>query len=225
MLGKAGMHELAYGVTSNNPHYGAVHNPWDLDLIPGGSSGGSAAARGGGVGDDGDGDGHGRVDPHPRILLRRGGTETDLRPAGSRGRVSALGHAGPRGTTGAHGSRCGCGVPCDGGPRNTCAGDGWRSPLPIWPRRIAHRRSPRYFFDRVEAEVGNAVRNAAGLAEVLGAQVTFVQLPDVEALNVLGRVVQLAEAAAVFAGHLDPALNRRADFRSRTCWRWSSRGG
>ena len=38
------MHEFAYGVTSNNPHYGPVHNPWDLARIPGGSSGGSAAA-------------------------------------------------------------------------------------------------------------------------------------------------------------------------------------
>jgi aspartyl-tRNA(Asn)/glutamyl-tRNA(Gln) amidotransferase subunit A len=38
------MHEFAYGVTSNNPHYGPVRNPWDLQRIPGGSSGGSAAA-------------------------------------------------------------------------------------------------------------------------------------------------------------------------------------
>jgi aspartyl-tRNA(Asn)/glutamyl-tRNA(Gln) amidotransferase subunit A len=44
ILGKTNMHELAYGVTSNNPHYGPVHNPWDLSRIPGGSSGGSAAA-------------------------------------------------------------------------------------------------------------------------------------------------------------------------------------
>lgn len=44
ILGKTNMHEFAYGVTSNNPHYGAVRNPWDLALIPGGSSGGSAAA-------------------------------------------------------------------------------------------------------------------------------------------------------------------------------------
>jgi aspartyl-tRNA(Asn)/glutamyl-tRNA(Gln) amidotransferase subunit A len=44
ILGKTSMHEFAYGVTSNNPHYGPVHNPWDLSRIPGGSSGGSAAA-------------------------------------------------------------------------------------------------------------------------------------------------------------------------------------
>jgi len=44
LLGKTNMHEFAYGVTSNNPHYGPVRNPWDRARIPGGSSGGSAAA-------------------------------------------------------------------------------------------------------------------------------------------------------------------------------------
>jgi len=44
LLGKTNLHEFAYGVTSNNPHFGPVHNPWNLACIPGGSSGGSAAA-------------------------------------------------------------------------------------------------------------------------------------------------------------------------------------
>jgi aspartyl-tRNA(Asn)/glutamyl-tRNA(Gln) amidotransferase subunit A len=44
LLGKTNLHEFAYGVTTNNPHYGPARNPWDLALIPGGSSGGSAAA-------------------------------------------------------------------------------------------------------------------------------------------------------------------------------------
>jgi aspartyl-tRNA(Asn)/glutamyl-tRNA(Gln) amidotransferase subunit A len=44
LLGKTNLHEFAYGVTSNNAHYGPARNPWALDRIPGGSSGGSAAA-------------------------------------------------------------------------------------------------------------------------------------------------------------------------------------
>ena len=43
ILGKENMEEFAAGSTSNNLHYGAVHNPWNLDHIPGGSSGGSGA--------------------------------------------------------------------------------------------------------------------------------------------------------------------------------------
>jgi aspartyl-tRNA(Asn)/glutamyl-tRNA(Gln) amidotransferase subunit A len=44
MVGKTGLHELAYGVTSDNPHFGAVRNPRDPERSPGGSSGGSASA-------------------------------------------------------------------------------------------------------------------------------------------------------------------------------------
>jgi len=48
-LGKLNMHEIALGVTTNNPHFGACHNPWMLDRTPGGSSGGSAAALAAGL--------------------------------------------------------------------------------------------------------------------------------------------------------------------------------
>lgn len=42
--GKLGLHELAFGITTNNAVTGAVRNPWDPMRIPGGSSGGSGAA-------------------------------------------------------------------------------------------------------------------------------------------------------------------------------------
>ena len=48
-LGKLNMHEIALGVTNNNPHFGACHNPWELDRSPGGSSGGSSAALAAGL--------------------------------------------------------------------------------------------------------------------------------------------------------------------------------
>ncbi len=44
LLGKLNLHEFAYGGTSVPSHFGAVHNPWKLDRIAGGSSGGSGAA-------------------------------------------------------------------------------------------------------------------------------------------------------------------------------------
>lgn len=44
LLGKNNLHEFAFGVTNENPHYGDAHNPWNLAHITGGSSGGSAAA-------------------------------------------------------------------------------------------------------------------------------------------------------------------------------------
>jgi aspartyl-tRNA(Asn)/glutamyl-tRNA(Gln) amidotransferase subunit A len=44
VIGKTNTHEFACGTTTNNPHYGATHNPWRRGHVPGGSSGGSAAA-------------------------------------------------------------------------------------------------------------------------------------------------------------------------------------
>jgi len=44
VLGKANLHELAFGGTTNNAFYGTCRNPWDTERIPGGSSGGNGAA-------------------------------------------------------------------------------------------------------------------------------------------------------------------------------------
>ena len=44
IMGKVNLHELAGGVTSNNPTFGTVRNPYDYSRFPGGSSGGNAAA-------------------------------------------------------------------------------------------------------------------------------------------------------------------------------------
>ncbi|CAI6075713.1 amidase [Cohnella sp. JJ-181] len=43
-VGKANLYEYAFGITSDNPFYGAVRNPWDVRYMAGGSSSGSAAS-------------------------------------------------------------------------------------------------------------------------------------------------------------------------------------
>ncbi|HEX6145320.1 MAG TPA: amidase [Acidimicrobiia bacterium] len=49
VIGRTGLHEFAFGFSSENPHFGPVRNPWDTDTSPGGSSGGSAAAVAAGI--------------------------------------------------------------------------------------------------------------------------------------------------------------------------------
>jgi aspartyl-tRNA(Asn)/glutamyl-tRNA(Gln) amidotransferase subunit A len=49
VIGRTGLHEFAFGFSSENHWFGPVRNPWDQLLSPGGSSGGSGAAVGGGV--------------------------------------------------------------------------------------------------------------------------------------------------------------------------------
>lgn len=57
ILGKTNTHEFAFGITTNNPHYGPTRSSYDSSRTPGGSSGGSAAAAaaalcGGAIGTD-----------------------------------------------------------------------------------------------------------------------------------------------------------------------------
>ncbi len=50
IIGKTNLDEFGHGGTSTLSHFGPVHNPWNLDRIAGGSSGGSAAAVASGIG-------------------------------------------------------------------------------------------------------------------------------------------------------------------------------
>jgi aspartyl-tRNA(Asn)/glutamyl-tRNA(Gln) amidotransferase subunit A len=210
LVGKTGLHEVAFGITSNNPHYGAIHNPWDLERIPGGSSGGSAAALAAG------------------LLPMATGTDTggSIRiPASFCGvvglkptyeRVSRLGvlplsftldHVGPMARTVrdvAVSFRAMAENPGQFAP----SGDEGRD---VSLRGIRIGVPQNFYFDRVDLEVSGAVRRAVQTAAALGARVVEMRVPDMEALNVIGRIIQLCDAAAIYRPHLDRPDNFGTD--------------
>jgi aspartyl-tRNA(Asn)/glutamyl-tRNA(Gln) amidotransferase subunit A len=214
MLGKLNMHEMAYGITSANPHFGPVRNPWNPEHSPGGSSGGSAAAVATGMvymamGTDTGGS--------IRIPAAFCGT-VGIKP--TYGRVSRFGVL-PLGWTLDHMGPLTRTVRDAALVLNAIAGrdsrdpTASRRPVPDFvPEPHCEIRGLRvgvpenFYFDRLDPDVERAVRGAIARAESLGATIRSVRVPDVAALNAIARVVLLAEAAAVAL----PALERRDQF-------------
>ena len=211
VVGKAGMHELAYGVTSNNLHFGAIRNPCDPECIPGGSSGGSASAVAAGMvfmamGSDTGGS--------IRIPAAYCGV-TGMKP--TYGRVSKWGvmplgftldHMGPIAR-----SVRDCAVVLEAiaghDPRDPTTS---RRPVPkLAPEAGCSIRGVRvglpenYYLERLDPDVDKAVRAMFYRAESLGAKIVPVKVPDIAALNAVARVILLAEASAA----LEPYLTRR----------------
>jgi len=208
MLGKLNMHELAYGITSANPHFGAVGNPWNLEHSPGGSSGGSGAAVAAKIvyaamGSDTGGS--------IRIPAAFCGT-VGLKP--TYGRVSRHGVL-PLGYTLDHMGPLTRSVRDAALVLNAIAGYDRRDPassrhpvVDFIPEEGCSLRGVRvgfpenFFFDRLDPDVESSVRGAIARAESLGAEVKRVVVPDMDALNAVGRVILLAEASAVYEPYL-----------------------
>ncbi len=214
LVGKTGMHELAYGITSSNPHFGAVRNPWDRDRIPGGSSGGSGASVAAGMvfmamGSDTGGS--------IRIPASFCGV-VGLKP--TYGLVSRYG-ALPLGFTLDHMGPLTRSVRDAGAVLNLIAGFDPRDPASV--RRPAENYVPdpepslrglriglpgNFYFERLDPEVDAAVRGALSAAQSCGAEIVPLRVPDIAAINTVARVILLAEAAAV----LEPHLEKRDQF-------------
>jgi aspartyl-tRNA(Asn)/glutamyl-tRNA(Gln) amidotransferase subunit A len=209
LMGKTGLHELAYGITSNNPHFGAVRNPCDPERIPGGSSGGSASAVAAGMALMAMGtDTGGSI----RIPAAFCGT-TGMKPTS--GRVSRYGvmpldfsldHMGPLTLTVSDSalvlealagyderddtsSRT---VPSHYAPPANPSIAGWRIGRP-----------ENFFTERVQPEVREAYERTLAIAESLGAVIVPVRVPDIAAINVVGRVILLSEASALLERFMD----------------------
>jgi aspartyl-tRNA(Asn)/glutamyl-tRNA(Gln) amidotransferase subunit A len=209
LIGKVGLHELAYGITSNNPHFGTVRNPADPERIPGGSSGGSASAVASGMvamamGTDTGGS--------IRIPAAFCGT-VGIKPTS--GRVSRFGvlpldfsldHMGPLTTTvrdaaltmealAGYDSR-------DDTSSRTVPG---RYTLPENPSVAGWKigRPENFFTERIQPEIMAAYERSLALAKDLGAEIVPVRMPDIAAINIVGRMILMSEASALMERYMD----------------------
>ena len=211
-IGKANLHELAYGITSKNPHYGFVPNPRDRSRIPGGSSGGSAALVAAGIlpfslGSDTGGS--------IRIPASYCGV-TGLKP--TYGRVSRYGvlplafsldHVGPLASCA---EDCALVMNVIAGPDRldrSCA----PSPTPNFDLPpLADLKGVRigipknFYFETVDGEVSAAVKTSISELGRRGASLSEIQVPDMHEATVAARMVQYSETAALYAHHTDTAL-------------------
>jgi aspartyl-tRNA(Asn)/glutamyl-tRNA(Gln) amidotransferase subunit A len=203
LTGKTGMHELAYGITSNNPHFGTIRNPWDTERVPGGSSGGSGAAVSSGMAFMGMGSDTGGSIRIPAAFCGIVG----LKP--TTGRVSRYGvmpldfsldHMGPL-TRSVRDAAISLQAIAGFDPRDeTSSNEPVGNYLPEAGCSIRELRiglPQNFYLERLDPDVDVAVRHMAAVAESLGARIIPVRVPDIGALNAVGRVILLAEASAV----------------------------
>ena len=213
-VGKLNQHECAYGISSTNPHFGAVRNPRNPECIPGGSSGGSGAAVASGMvfmamGSDTGGS--------IRIPASYCGT-VGLKP--TFGRVSRYGcfplgltldHMGPLTRTVEDAAIV---LEAIAGPDphdESTAPAAHRTFTSQIEEDITGLRvgiPANFFFSNVEPDVRRGVERAVAAAENAGAVIQEVHVPDPAGLNAVARLILLAEASAV----MEPHLHRRGDF-------------
>jgi aspartyl-tRNA(Asn)/glutamyl-tRNA(Gln) amidotransferase subunit A len=208
LVGKTGLHELAYGVTSNNPHFGTIRNPHGLDRIPGGSSGGSAAAVASGMvamamGSDTGGS--------IRIPAAFCGT-VGIKPTS--GRVSrhgvmpldfSLDHMGPLTTNVRDAAvvlEAIAGFDQRDDTSSRSAVPSYQPPDNVSLRGVRIGRPENFFNERLQPEVRQAYDKALATAESLGAVVVDIRVPDIAAINIIGRVILMSEASALMERHL-----------------------
>jgi aspartyl-tRNA(Asn)/glutamyl-tRNA(Gln) amidotransferase subunit A len=205
ILGKLNMHEIALGVTNENPHYGDCCNPWDLTRISGGSSGGNAAALAAGLCMGALGSDTGGSIRIPSALCGVVGLKPTYGRVSLRGVIPLswnLDHAGPMG-------RCVRDVAI---LLQAIAGydpeDAWSVDMPVeeylsdlksnlhhWHIALA---VDDYYTDAeiVDGEVLQAVRKAAQDFEKLGVRVEQVPFPNARDAAMANGLMTPADAAA-----------------------------
>ena len=189
LIGKTNLHEFAYGVTSNNPHFGPVRNPWDLDRIPGGSSGGSAAALAAGLCYGSIGTDTGGSIRIPASLCGIVGLKPGLGRVSAEGAIplsTTLDFVGPMARTVAEVAILLKVIATDRKAKpyqRTAHGKHWRLGIP-----------KHFFLDVVSPEIQHAFESSLVTLKKLGARLKEVSLPYAKETEHAGNQIAWAEA-------------------------------
>ena len=205
LLGKTNMDEFAMGSSTENSGYGPTHNPWDLSRVPGGSSGGSAAAIAadeciGALGTD-----TGGSIRQPAAFCAVAGLKPTYGRVSRYGLVafaSSLDQAGPLGKDV---TDCAILLQAIAGhdPRDSTSAD-----LPVPNYREALRTDLRgmklgvpgeYFVEGMQPEVERAVLEALEVCRGLGAEIIEVSMPHTPYALPVYYLIAPAEASANLA--------------------------
>ncbi len=205
ILGKTNMDEFAMGSSTENSYFGPVRNPWDRDAVPGGSSGGSAAAVAAGLAPAATGTDTGGSIRQPAAFCGI----TGLKP--SYGRVSRYGmiafasslDQGGILTPSAEDAAVLLNVMAGFDPRDSTSVD---RPVPDYSAQLDHGIKgvtiglPREFFgEGLDAEVGLAVEAAIDEYKNLGCEVVDINMPNCSLAVPCYYVLAPAEASSNLA--------------------------
>lgn len=205
LLGKTNMDEFAMGSSTENSAYQVTRNPWDLERIPGGSSGGSAAAVAAGEAPVALGSDTGGSVRQPASLCGVAGMKPTYGRVSRFGLVayaSSLDQVGPfahtvsdialvLGTIAGHDPRDSTSVDKPVPPYRTTIDE------PVRPLTIGVAKE--YFTEGLDAEVEQSIRAALKVYEQLGAAVKEISLPTSPFAVAAYYVVATAEASSNLA--------------------------
>jgi aspartyl-tRNA(Asn)/glutamyl-tRNA(Gln) amidotransferase subunit A len=195
IVGKTNLHEFAYGITNENPHYGPARNPWDTDRIAGGSSGGSAIAVATEMVFASLGTDTGGSIRIPSSLCGTVGLKPTFERVSCQGVIPlsvSLDHVGPIARSVADAAML---LQILSGTR-----DSFHSPYstarnrPVAFKKVTIGWPRDFFFDLVDDEVQSAIEAAIRRFEKAGAQVMEISLPEIARWGEAGTQIALAEA-------------------------------
>ncbi|BDG59139.1 amidase [Caldinitratiruptor microaerophilus] len=208
LVGKHNLHEIAFGATGANPHYGPSRNPWDRERHTGGSSSGTAAAVAAGMCHAGLGSDTGGSIRIPAALTGLVGLKPTYGRVSRRGVIPlawSLDHAGPLSRTVADAALVLAAIaghdPDD--PTSIAA------PVPDYAaaldrdvRGLRIGVPEEYYFEYVQPDVRAAVLAAVQVLEELGAVRVPVSLPTTAVVPAIHTPIIAAEAASWHARRL-----------------------